>query len=227
MIATVKPFTPIQYIIGRTEFCGLDLVVDERVLIPRPETELVVGRVIDILKGPQSIVHSPRLLDLCTGSGNIAIALTKSVTQCKIIASDISEEALAVAQLNAGRFGVREKIEFVKSDLFDDIEGEFDIVVSNPPYVARREFDGLQREVLQEPRIAIDGGEDGLDFYRKILRDGPRHLKRDGLIVFEIGYGQLDGILGIAKERGRYEPVDIVKDHNGIERVLTLKWISC
>ncbi len=155
----IAPHTPIQYIVGKTEFCGIDFAVDERVLIPRPETELLVEKVIE-LAGVCG--RDLRILDLCTGSGNIAITLTKALTNCRIVASDISEDALDVARSNAAKNGVSGRVEFVRSDLFTDVAGSFDIIASNPPYIARAEFGSLQKEVLREPRIALDGGDDGL-----------------------------------------------------------------
>ncbi|MDD5423575.1 MAG: peptide chain release factor N(5)-glutamine methyltransferase, partial [Candidatus Omnitrophica bacterium] len=128
---TIAPHTPVQYIIGTTEFCGLDITVNEDVLIPRPETELLVAAVAKRAMGRVPNSGSLRILDLCTGSGNIAIALTKSIPDCKIVASDISEAALSVARRNAGKHGVADRIDLVKSDLFRSVRGMFDIIVSN------------------------------------------------------------------------------------------------
>lgn len=219
---TIEPFTPIQYIIGHTEFCGLDMVVNEHVLIPRPETELLVERTI-IARGQGAGV---RILDLCTGSGCIAIALTKGVADCKIVASDISREALDVARLNAARNGALEQIDLVESDLFGNISGRFDIIVSNPPYIAKFEFETLQKEVLREPRIALDGGDDGLDYYRRIINGAPAHLNPHGHILFEIGFGQLNEIRRIIEADGIFRVVEVTKDFNGIDRVVRAQWIS-
>lgn len=221
MIKTIEPFTPVQYIIGKAEFCGLDLTVDERVLIPRPETEALVETAKSLI-GAGRTAQGMRILDLCTGSGCIAIALTKGVTDCKIIASDISEAALAVAQANAGRYGLTGRIDFVPSDMLDRIDGRFDIIVSNPPYIARYEFALLQREVLAEPRIALDGGEDGLDFYRRIALEAPGHMNEGGHIILEIGFGQAVFVKDIL-EHGGLTVTDIKSDHNGIERVVVAK----
>ncbi len=235
-VKTVEPFTPVQYIIGHTEFCGLDLIVNEDVLIPRPETELLVERVSG-LAGER--VSGLKILDLCTGSGNIAIALThslslsvnadsgnsltKAIPDCKIVASDISRSALDIARRNAVHHDVSDRIEFIKSDLFGAIEDRFDIIVSNPPYIARFEFATLQKEVLKEPRLALDGGEDGLDFYRKIIQAAPDHLNPDGHILFEIGFGQLDGVRKIIEANGVFEIIEVKKDWNGIDRIVILK----
>lgn len=227
----IKPYTPIQYVMGKTTFCGLDFRVDERVLIPRPETELLVETVSDIARRNYIIQKTQDILDLCTGSGNIAVslaveALTKNITDCRIIASDISEDALKVARENAIHNGVYGKIEFVNSDLFNNIKGEFDIIVSNPPYIARHEFPTLQEEVLREPRIALDGGDEGIDFYNRIFKALPRYLKRGGSIVMEIGYGQMAAVTDIIDKSGLFKLSGIRKDHNGIDRIVIAEWIS-
>ena len=222
-----EPFTPIQYIIGKTEFCGLDIIVNEHVLIPRPETELLVEKTVEAAAGRKDPV---RILDLCTGSGCVAIAvcraLTKSGFDCRIVASDISAAALDVAGKNAIRIGLAQNINFVKSDLFGSIEGRFDVIVSNPPYIAGFEFGTLQKEVLKEPRIALDGGEDGLDFYRKIVRAAPDFLNSGGHLLFEIGFGQLAEIRKIMEADGNFKISGIEKDFNGIERVVAAEWIN-
>ncbi len=221
----IKPYMPLQYIMGRTEFFGLDLIVNENVLIPRPETEMAVETVIGLVaEFALNTDESCKILDLCTGSGNIAISLTKNVTNCKIVASDISEAALDVARQNASLNAVSDRVEFVISDLFCDVHGEFDIIVANPPYIARNEFESLQKEVLMEPRIALDGGEDGLDFYRSIVRHAALHLKEGGNIVMEIGFGQSAFIRDIIESREGFRVLDIKKDYNGIDRIVIAKW---
>lgn len=238
-MSPVAAHTPIQYVIGKTEFCGIDLAVDERVLIPRPETELLVEKAAALAF---SRGGTQEILDLCTGSGNIAIALmarlgsqsalipveglTKSITNCRIVASDISEGALEVARANASRNGAAGRIEFVKSDLFTDVKGSFDIIVSNPPYISGPEFGTLQKEVLREPRVALYGGIDGLDFYRNIFSRLHLYLKPDGRIILEIGYGQLDAIMDIIRQGGRFETAEVIKDWRGIDRVVVVRWIN-
>ena len=229
MTGSVKPFTPIQYVMGHTEFHGLDFLVDERVLIPRPETEILVDAVVDIIKGARGQGQGSRemrILDLGTGSGNIAIALTKSTPDCRIIASDISEGALEVARLNARRHGVADRIEFVVSDLFDNIKDVFDVIVSNPPYIARPEFETLQQEVLMEPRVALDGGSDGLDFYKKIIAAGTKHMKPGSHIIFEIGYGQRKGICDIIENAAFLKVIKVTIDFNEIDRIIAAKWTN-
>lgn len=231
VIKTVEPYTPIQYIMGSAEFCGLDFRVDERVLIPRPETELLVESAARLALHGRTRADTLNILDLCTGSGNIAISLaagplTKGISNCKIVASDISADALDVAARNAVSNGVYGRIEFVKSDLFSNIKDRFDIIVSNPPYIAENEFLTLQEDVLREPKIALSGGVDGLDFYRRIIDALPGHLKRGGYVIMEIGYLQKNAVADIIRNNGAFEVSEIMKDHNGIDRVIIAKWIN-
>jgi len=238
----MEPFTPIQYVMGKTEFCGLDFVVNKNVLIPRPETELLVEAGIDFVRA----IPMPRILDLCTGSGCVAIALmvrlgspsipskaegrveglTKRSKDCTIVASDISDEALGVARLNAEKHGASDSIDFVKSDLFADLEGSFDIILSNPPYISGPEFLDLPDEVLKEPRIALYGGQDGLDFYRTIFAEAGKFLKRGGHLALEIGFGQADAIKDIIASSCGFEFIGTAKDFNGIDRIIAAKWIN-
>lgn len=229
---TIEPHTPVQYIMGKSEFCGLDFIVNENVLIPRPETELLVETIIDLIAHYTQLTtklttHYPlHILDLCTGSGCIAISLTKAVTDCKIVASDISEGALKIAEENAKANGVFGRIDFIKSDIFKDIKGEFDIIAANPPYIAKDEFCELQEEVLREPRIALDGGADGLDFYRRIIPEAAKYLKSGGYLIMEIGFGQSTAVCKIIKTDNRLRLAGIKKDRNGIDRVIVAQWIN-
>lgn len=232
-IKTVEPYTPLQYIMGKEKFFGLDFIVNGHVLIPRPETEVLVGAMIGMLNSPRSLpcrqagtVHGPRILDLGTGSGNIAISLTKNCSDCRMFASDISEKALEVARLNARLNGVSDRISFIKSDLFEDIGGEFDYIVSNPPYIARYEFETLQKEVLKEPALALDGGADGLGFYRRIFSEASRHLAHGGYCMVEIGFGQLPAIKEIVDKTEEFKLVETKIDQYGIDRVIVAQWIN-
>jgi len=204
----------------------MDLIIDERVFIPRPETELLVETVRKLIYELRVTSYELRILDLCTGSGNIAIALTKMVPDCKIVASDISEKALDLARLNASKLCVGGNIEFVSGDLFANVIGRFDIIVSNPPYIARFEFETLQKEVLREPGLALDGGEDGLDFYRRIALEAPQYLNKGGYLVFEIGFGQAKEVKEIIEAAKFFKVIDIKKDFNGIDRVIITRWIN-
>jgi len=231
---TIGPFTPIQYVMGSAKFCGLDFIVDGRVLIPRPETEILVDTVATLAHSPslgfardrQSTVHSIRILDLCTGSGAVAIALTKAIPDCKIVASDISGGALEIARMNAVKHGVADRVDFIESDLFDNLKGVFDIIVTNPPYIARYEFEALQKEVLMEPRIALDGGEDGLDFYRKIAASAPEYLAGDGCVTMEIGFGQRERVVNIMEAAGVFKTIEAREDFNKIDRVIIARKLT-
>lgn len=236
MIETIKSYTPLQYIIGKEKFFGLDFVVNEHVLIPRPETEVLVDTVLDILHPRRGNIENHmirrwwkddmRILDLGTGSGCIAIALTKNAANCRMVASDISADAIEIAKENARLNGVFEKIIFIKSDIFCGIRDRFDIIVSNPPYIAQYEFEALQKEVLKEPRLALDGGADGLDFYRRIFKDATGHLTRKGYCITEIGFGQLSAIKEIIKKTNEFKLVETRADQYGIDRVIVTQWIS-
>ena len=207
---------PLWYIIGDTDFCGYKIKVDERVLIPRPETEEMAMMVVGIAEEGQSI------LDLCTGSGAIAIAVQKELqkrgVKVKMTASDISVEALALAQENAEENQAR--IEFIESDLFEKVRGKFDIIVTNPPYIPTATIETLQREVRNfEPRLALDGGEDGLDCYRKIAASASRHIVRGGTLIMEVGEGEAKAVAKLFK--GDHYTI-IGKDFNGVERYVKI-----
>lgn len=212
---------PLQYILRDTEFMGLPFKLREGVFIPRPETEILVEKTAKIADdmGRGSI----DVLEIGTGSGNIAISLTKNVTNCRILASDISDEALETASENAEMNAVGRRIRFIKSDLFHNISaatsGYFDIIISNPPYVRRSEIKQLQPEISYEDARALDGGIDGLDFYRKILDEGRQHLKAGGIFAFEIGHDQAASITEIAKRHPELGGIEIFKDYNGLDRI--------
>ena len=209
---------PLWYIFGDTDFCGCKIRVDERVLIPRPETELLVRQALAALKDGDS------MLDLCTGSGAIAVAVAveaakkKSVT---IVGADISEDALEVARENA-RIN-QASVTFVKADLFDGIRGKFDLITANPPYIKSGEIASLDQEVRDfEPRIALDGGEDGLDFYRRIAERIRRYIVRGGMCIMECGEGQAQEIIRIFRETARCDFAMVVRDDAGVERIVKI-----
>ena len=192
---------PLQHITHSQEFMKMNFYVNENVLIPRPDTEILVEEVINIAKK----INAKKILDLCTGSGAIAISLAKYIENSQITAVDISEEALRIAKLNAVNNNVEDKITFVKSDLFENIVKEkYDIIVSNPPYIKKDFMKKLDKEVQQEPYIALDGGYDGLDFYRKIISEGYQYLKFKGYLCMEIGYDQKQEVFDMIEKQEKY-----------------------
>lgn len=206
---------PLQHITHRQEFMKMDFFVDENVLIPRSDTEILVEEVIKIAQK----YNSPRILDLCTGSGAIAISLKKFVPSADITAVDISEKALEIAQKNAEK--LEAKINFVKSNLFDKLDNKkFDIIVSNPPYIRKDEIKKLSEEVQKEPKIALDGGEDGLDFYRIIAEQAINYLKTGSFLCFEIGYNQKNDVIKIIEDEQNYKNTYCKKDLYGNDRII-------
>lgn len=206
---------PLQHITHRQEFMKMDFFVDENVLIPRHDTEILVEEVIKIAQK----YNSPRILDLCTGSGAIAISLKKFVPNADITAVDISEKALEIAQKNAKK--LETKINFLKSDLFDKLDNKkFDIIVSNPPYIRKDEIKKLSEEVQKEPKIALDGGEDGLDFYRIIAEQAINYLKTGSFLCFEIGYNQKNDVIKIIEDEQNYKNTYCKKDLYGNDRII-------
>ena len=211
---------PIEHITHQKEFMKLSFYVDENVLIPRQDTEVLVEEVMKIAQS----VRAKKILDLCTGSGAIAVSLAKYLENIQITALDISRKALDVAIANAKNNHVQEKITFVESNLFQNLGQEkYDIIVSNPPYIRRKEIETLDKEVRREPRIALDGGEDGLDFYREIINKGYEYLKYGGYICLEIGYDQKEEVMQIIKENQQYMEPYCKKDLYDNDRVIVTK----
>ena len=201
---------PLWYITGSASFCGYEILTDERALIPRPETEMLAEMVW------KSAERGDKILDLCTGSGCIAVAVAKEAQalEVSVTASDISEDALALAEENARKNGV--SVRFVCGDLFSGVRGKFNIIVCNPPYIRSGDIPSLQTEVRDhEPRIALDGGEDGLDFYRRLAKDAPRHLVSGGSLFVECGAGQAQDIVRLFT---KFEYTMIARDLEGVER---------
>ena len=279
---------PIQYITGKTEFMGLEFAVTLDTFIPRPETELLVETVIEIINSHRlwKITHQslPSIVELGTGCGNIAVSLTNFTSNCKIVATDISGSALRVAGENAEGHGVEDRITFLEGDLFTPLEkvpdfnpvrkGDFsngvnrwslpieddgslkpasaqtvgernsltggtpsedasldnyysvrdlNIIVSNPPYITSADMGSLPLEVQFEPSIALDGGNDGLYYYRRIIERSPHYLREGGYLVMEMGYGQRQKIEGLMIARGEFKVQEIVKDYSGIDRVMVAR----
>lgn len=203
---------PLQYIIGEQEFMGLKFKVNSNVLIPRQDTETLVEEALRVAK------PGMRVLDLCTGSGCIIISLAKNVADISCTGSDISKQALLVAKENAKANEV--EVEWERSDLFENISGTFDLIVSNPPYIPTGEIPGLMPEVRDfEPVDALDGKEDGLYFYRIITEKSPEYLTSDGYLYFEIGYDQGEAVSAMMRQCG-YTQVEVIKDLAGNDRVV-------
>lgn len=219
-IELLRQGEPIEHITHNKEFMKLDFYVDENVLIPRQDTEVLVEEVMKIAKK----IRAKKILDLCTGSGAIAISLAKYLENVELTALDISGKALDIAIANAKNNHVQEKITFVESNLFQDLGQEkYDIIVSNPPYIRKEELKNLDREVRKEPTIALDGGEDGLDFYRKIVDEAYEYLKYGGYICLEIGYDQKENVMKIIKDKEQYTKIYCKKDLCDNDRVIVSK----
>lgn len=206
---------PLSYVIGTRDFFGLTFKVDENVLIPEQETELLVEEVIKYSEGKS-------VLDMCTGSGCIAISIALFGKPSKVAASDISEKALEVARENAKSLKAGE-ISFIQGDMFENVTDKFDIIVSNPPYIETGEIDELMPEVRDYiPRLALDGDIDGLKFYRIISKEAVKKLNKNGRIFYEIGYNQSRAVASILLEDG-FTDVKIMKDYSGLDRIVMAK----
>lgn len=209
-----------QYLIGHQEFFGRDFWVSPAVLIPRPETELLVEAVLAFFSGRSGQYPCPCILDLCAGSGSVGISLAAELPGAAVTLADISRDALEVAGTNADRLGVRDRVCFVEGDLFASLAGRrFDCIVSNPPYIPSRDIESLSREVRGEPRAALDGGLDGYDFYRRIAAQASCFLTPSGLLALEVGAGQADAVSNMLSRAG-FLDLMIKSDLAGIERVV-------
>ncbi len=213
---------PTQYILGRREFWSLDLRVTPEVLIPRPETELLVEEALKILRVERTL--RLRLMEVGTGGGAIAIALAKELKGCCILAEDISWRAILIAKENARNHGVLGNIRFLAGDLFSPLkEGKsrFDLILSNPPYIPSATIGTLVREIAGfEPRVALDGGPDGLEFFREIVMGAGIFLRDGGWLMLELGKGQGEAVAGMIRNVGFFESPCIIKDHSGVDRVI-------
>ncbi len=204
---------PLQHLTGEQNFMGLDFLVNEHVLIPRQDTEILVEEIM------RDLHDGIRILDMCTGSGCILLSLLHYSNDCSGIGVDVSEDALAVARQNADRLAEKQAV-FIQSDLFEKVEGSFDLIVSNPPYIRSQEIAGLMPEVREhEPHLALDGKDDGLHFYREIIKGAMPHLKRGGQLFFEIGYDQGEAVQALLAANG-YTEIAVVKDYAGLDRVV-------
>lgn len=218
MIARRGKYEPVQYIIGNTEFYGLNFLVNPSVLIPRPETEILVETIINNHKydGPLKI------LDIGSGSGNIAVSLAKNLSDGDLLSIDISEEALKTAESNAARLNV-DNVKFIKADILSNgfaPDSRFDIIVSNPPYISESDYGSLQKEItLYEPKNALSDSMDGLNFYRRISSFANEKLNPAGYLYFEIGLGQSDSVKSILENKG-FGEIRIIQDYQRIDRII-------
>lgn len=208
---------PLQQLTHEAYFYGMKFYVNEHVLIPRQDTEVLVEEVLKEAKAGKGL----RILDMCTGSGCILLSLLANLEESEGTGADLSREALKVAERNGKMLGL--SAQWINSDLFQQISGKYDILVSNPPYIQTAVIEGLMEEVkCHEPRMALDGKEDGLYFYRKITEQAGAFLNLGGLLAFEIGYDQGEAVARLLKEQG-YEEIQIIKDLAGLDRVVTGK----
>lgn len=216
-IERLKKHEPLQYIINKQEFMGYEFYVDKNVLIPQPDTENLVEEIIYLSEKIRK--KELRILDMCTGSGAIAISISKLINNSLVYASDISKKALKIAEENSSRN--QANVLFFESDLFDQISElyKFDIIVSNPPYIETDTIKILSEEVKNEPIIALDGGKDGLDFYRKISKKAKNYLNKGGYLAFEIGYNQKIDVEKLLKEN-EYKNIYSRKDLSGNDRIV-------
>ena len=215
-IKKLEKHIPIQYILQEQEFMKIPFLVDEHVLIPQPDTEILVEKIIETYKN-----KPVEILDLCTGSGAIAVSLAKYLPDASIAATDISKEALEIAKKNAEIQKV--KVKFYEADIWNGVpDKKWDAIVSNPPYIETDIIKSLAPEVQKEPHIALDGGKDGLQFYRKIIQKAPFYLKENGKVFLEIGYNQKEAVEQIAKDTKSYKNIQHQKDLAGNDRVVEL-----
>ena len=214
---------PLAYIVGDREFYGLRICVGEGVLIPRPETETLVDEVVRLsrcLSNPQM-----RILDMGTGSGAIAIALALELPFSTVTAIEISRDAAKIAKENVENHGVDNRVSIIQGNLLESVKGQFDMIVSNPPYVPRSELDFLPKEVLKEPLIALDGGSGGLDVIRALLKQSVGRLKKKGAVLFEIDPFQTEGAEGIAKHFFPYSTISVIPDLMGNNRAICVRMV--
>lgn len=204
---------PVQYIIGHAPFYGIEFQTDKEVLIPRFDTEVLVEEVL------KNVTGDMRLADICTGSGCILLSVMANCAGIEGIGTDISSKAVSLATRNNEKLGLNAK--FIECDLFEGLDGLFDVIVSNPPYIETEVINGLEREVKDfEPRLALDGGADGLDFYKRIAKDSRKYLKKNGKLFFEIGYNEGNKVTEILRLYG-FDDIKVLKDLNGLDRVVS------
>lgn len=209
---------PLQYITNHQEFMKLNFFVNESVLIPRQDTEILVEEVIELAKGREGV----KILDLCTGSGVIGISIAKYLPNAKVTLTDISKEALQVAKINAEKNKV--EVAMIESDLFERISKDgFDIIVSNPPYIETDVIRTLDKQVQKEPILALDGGKDGLEIYRRIVKQAYEYIHQDGYLCLEIGYNQKETVTNLLRQTDKYTDIISKKDLASQDRIIIAK----
>lgn len=219
---------PVAHILGYREFWSLDFKITPDVLIPRPETEILIETLLKLqakFNAEASTGQVRRLLDIGTGSGIIAVVAAREITDCRVTATDLSPDALVVARENADTHDVSDQINFIQGDLFAEVpETLYDFIVSNPPYIETKRLPDLMPDVRNfEPTAALDGGVDGLDFYRRIISKASDYLKEGGGLVFEIGETQAEAVSRLLCAEDKYETVNVTKDYSGYDRVVSAR----
>jgi len=214
---------PLQYILGYEEFLGLKIKVGRGVLIPRPETELLAEETVKVISNFKFQISNFKILDLCTGSGCLALSLARDFRDAQVCGTDISATAIQYAQENAALNGIT-NITFIKGSLFEPVKGlTFDLIVSNPPYIRSTDIKDLQPEIRDwEPQDALNGGKDGLDYYRFIISAARNYLNEGGYLMLEVGINQADSVKGMAEDTG-LKDIRLIKDYAGIDRILVTK----
>ncbi len=209
---------PLQHLLGTVEFCGLIFAVDKRAMIPRPETEQLVERLESKIENRKS-----RIVDVGTGSGVIALSLAVKFPEAHILAVDVSEEALALAQENAARLGLEKRVNFRKGDLLENINGTFDVIAANLPYIAISDRPSLSREVLHDPEIALFAGDAGDELIRQLTEQAPPHLRPNGLLAMEMALGQTEPLAAFLAQKN-YHDIELKKDYSGTLRFLFARY---
>jgi release factor glutamine methyltransferase len=209
---------PLQHLLGTVEFCGLTFLSDRRAMVPRPETEQLVELVQSAIRDPRSAI-----LDVGTGSGVIALSLAAKFPEAKIMAIDVSDDALVLAQENAVRLDLSSRVRFLKSRLLENVEGAFDLIVANLPYISTQDRHNLSREVLHDPEIALFAGERGDELVRELIDEAPTRLRPGGMLALEIGLGQSEALLSALAEKN-YRDICSKNDYNGVKRFLFARY---
>jgi release factor glutamine methyltransferase len=219
LIARRLQWEPVAYITSRKEFWSFSLEVNNSVLIPRPDTEVIVEEALNLCRKMDS--SEIKILDIGTGSGAIALALAAEITGAKVVATDISEAAVNLAKKNAAALGLKEKIDFRHGNLFEPVNGFFDIIICNPPYISAQDYEKLPAGVKNyEPQDALLAGKSGLEFYEKLIYQAAAFLQKNGWLLLEIGAKQESGVRGIMEAAGFYDSIEMRRDYAGLPRVI-------